>query len=281
MGFDLKRPFLTPFTHTYPAELIPVYLIATAVSLGGYFLMIVACLIVIPVFAISLPFIIKAENWIALVVMGGLYMIYIFAMLAITSALPMGYALESAKLEASGAPIVMPHWGGNFLNFFKKGFLATIIIYIYIIALFLFVAASAGIIFAIFYLLKEKTAFFAGIVEFETGLYIAFALLGLISAIGSILISLILPMLYVNFSIQDKFIAAFDFVTVFKLIFKNFKLFLLTVLTSIALLLAMLIPLFALSFSCVGLLLSPLVFGFIFPIILFNIFAQLYKSQDF
>jgi hypothetical protein len=279
MAIDLKRSFVIPFKSTNSDELLTVYLIAFGITV------LTAILQVAMQFASNFagmsfgPY--ASENTALPIAIGGMICVFsllMFLINIIIYSLLTGYTIETIKLEIAGHEFVMPPWQNNFLKFFVKGLLFFFIIVIYVILLTAIAMIPVLIALAIYFSMGGSTSNTGQI--FDNFIGPASVLITLaISGLFTLCFLLLYPFLMVNFAAKNSFLAAFNILKAINIIIKNFNDYIIAIMVSLLVIIAMFFVMIGLCCTCIGYIFVPLISQFIVPIIIMNMFAQIYRQQ--
>ncbi|MEW5820612.1 MAG: DUF4013 domain-containing protein [Cyanobacteriota bacterium] len=273
MKLNLERSFTAPFTSMGESSLSTIYLIAGGITLLAF--------VLIMLFQFGFQVIlgilqVAAGDGTGAIVVGVLSIIVSLLLVVVNMAcmaLPYGYITETAKLEIYDRTSIMPSWEGNFARFFWNGLKVQLIMLVYGILIVLLCLIPILITVAIAILVNGQSSDIMGIVGGIGGI-ICF----IIIATVILFYMFMLPMIIVFFAAEGRMSAGFNVIGIWGKILTNIVEYLLAIVIVILLSIVAGIAGTVIVCTCIGILVIPLLWYFIFPIISLNMFAQLYKD---
>lgn len=277
MRLNIERSFTAPFTSLGEGSLLNIYLIAGGITFGVFviqFILSTAPQLLIPLFSFnygSTP----DPSIITLLISGFIIIFLVFiTIICAIQALPLGYVLETAKLEVCDKSSIMPPWNGNLVKFFVNGLKLMAILFLYYFIILLAVAIPFLLTLSVAFLVKNLNSDLSALIGIIGG-FISFIL-----AIFLLLAFLItLPMICIRFIVEDRFWAAFNVITIWKKIISNFFEYIIALIVTLILFCSLTVIPLILCCTVIGILVIPLISNFIIPIIILNMFAQIYKGE--
>lgn len=274
MNIDVIRSFKVPFLFANKDEGIQVYLIAFGITLGVLLLnVVVAVGAQLPLF-LAIPFMHTSEQLAAVVAGVGVLIAIIVgtAVLVVAMSVPAGYIYETIKRELQGEEYIMPSWKDNYKRFFWHGLrlLGSFILYslVLLVAFLLLFAAIALSSIAL-----------GGM--FGDGGYVVSSLVGLVLAIVIATLYIVfwfyIPMAFVHLSATDSIRKSFDVVYISKKIINAPIDFLIATGVAFVYFMVLYAIVFILCMTVIGGLLIGLLWMFVMPITVLNLYAQVYK----
>lgn len=275
MKLNFERTFTAPFSTTGDTSISNIYLIGGALTLGGFIILFIFQLFS-QIFITGLQAISNSGSSTSIAIAVSLTVIISLLIMLVnicTLGLPLGYVVETVKLEIYDRSSIMPSWTGNYARFFWNGVKMQLIMLVYGLALILIILIPAiifGVIMGISAGQNQDLAAIAG--------GIGGVILITIIIILMLAYMFILPMILVHFAAEGRFFAAFNLFKVMSKIFSNFVDYIIAIVVVIGLGIMGSILYVILCVTCVGILAIPVVSYFLLPIIMLNLFAQIYKD---
>jgi hypothetical protein len=273
MKLDIVRSYTAPFTTVGETSLLSIHFIAAMVSIAIFAIQLIASGVIEIMDFLSEKFVDGGVGSALMIAMTIIVAILFLVLMFLSYALPAGYILETVKLEVYNRASVMPSWSGNIKRFFINGAKLIAIFMIYTVGIWC-VILIPGLLLGV-----ATGGFEQGSNDIVQAIGLAFAIIYMI-AVFVILVGfqVIFPMIVVHFAAEARFLAAFEIVTILKKIFSNFLYYILALI--LAFITLIIIPIISMLVCCtvVGALLFPLILLFIQPIIVMNLFAQVYKD---
>lgn len=275
MKLNFERTFTAPFSTTGDTSITNIYLIGGALTLGGF--------IILFIFQIFSQIIIggaqaiassgsasTAAIAIALTIVATLLTMFVNIC---ALGLPLGYVVETVKLEIYDRASIMPSWAGNYGRFFWNGVKLQGIMLIYGLVLVLIIIIPAIIFGLIMGVSAGQNQDLTAIVGGVGGIILITIMMVLMLAY-----MFVLPMILVHFAAEGRFFAAFNLFKIFGKIFSNIVDYIIAIIVLIGLGIMGSVLYMLLCVTCIGLLAVPVVSYFLLPIMMLNLFAQIYKD---
>lgn len=185
------------------------------------------------------------------------------------SSLIVGYIIKTSKNELSNQKFIMPSWEGNFIDIFYKGISAIIITCIYL--------SPLGIILWLETLNRGNFIITDYLNIFSENLLdepykIVFLLYALVMLF-------VIPLAILCFTEKNKVFHGFHLPKIIVKLTSNTAYYIATYVFSLLFIIISIIISILLSATCIGILAVPLLLEFILPIMIFNMFAQVYKIK--
>jgi hypothetical protein len=277
MKLNLERSFTAPFTSMGESSLLSTYLIAGGITLLAALIIMGFQMIVQAITGVAQ---VSAGNDDVMVAVVGIISIVASLLAVIINmtcmALPWGYVVETIKLEVYDRTSIMPSWSGNFGRFFWNGVKLQLVMLIYGILVALLCIIPILLVVAVAILVHGQGSSDITAIIGSVGGIICFIIVGIIVLVYCVM----MPMIFVTFAAEGRISAALNIFAIWGKIFSNILEYVLALI--IVILLSIVIgivgSIFACVTLCIGGLALPLLYYFIFPIIIFNMFAQLYKD---
>lgn len=274
MKINLERCITAPFSSSGERSLVVIYLIAVGLSLITFFIQ-----VPLAIYGQITFFLAPADLNFSSFMTNILFSILISTVGPLLINLPvliplMGYWSETIRLEYQNEACILPVWQNNWAKFLSDGFKIFLILLVYILSI-----SALTMIPVLFNSLIVKIAINSN-QELLKSLSIFTGIASTIIAILLIFIFIILlPFIMIHFSVKKNILAAFDLKSIFSKVFSNLTDYFIALILSIIIVSTILFNTFALVCSCVGVLLIPLLVEFIFPIMILNLFTQIYKDE--
>jgi len=275
MKLNFERTFTAPFSTTGDTNISNIYLIGGALTLGGFIILFIfqmfSQLFIGGLQAIASS---GSSTSIAIAVLLTVIISLLTMLVNIcTLGLPLGYVVETIKLEIYDRSSIMPSWTGNYARFFWNGVKMQLIMLVYGVALMLIILIPAIIFGVIMGISAGQSQDLTAIAGGIGGIILITIIIILMLAY-----MFILPMILVHFAAEGRFFAAFNLFKIMSKIFSNFVDYIIAIVVVIGLGIMGSILYVILCVTCVGIFAIPLVSYFLLPIIMLNLFAQIYKD---
>lgn len=271
MGVNFTRSIKAPFLALDNKKLFFIYLTLFIIIIVKYIL-VGACSIAI--YSVSEALTMSATpdpNFIQYINLAvqAIKAVNIIGFLVLT-AFQIGYILETVKLEIFRRKFLLVSWDGNFRRFFLKGLTFTIITAIYI-----------SPIIIIKYLINFFSSNNYEVFEVNSYTYaISTIPLPTIEILAVwLLYSTLIPIIMCIYAYRSNFLDAFDVTEIYHQIRHYFAYYLSVFTYSMFYQVGLVIMATCLTVTCLGILFIPILIEFIFPVMLINLYAQVYRTS--
>ncbi|MGD9580822.1 MAG: DUF4013 domain-containing protein [Vampirovibrionia bacterium] len=275
MKINFERTFTAPFTAGEDGNIKNIYLTAAGITLLGFVL--IGIMQGISQVVVTFAQAIAGSNDVTSALIAGILAIVVsllsMGVSLVALALPFGYVTETVKLEVYDRKSIMPSWSGNYMRFFWNGVKFQLIMFIYSFILALIVIIPIILLVAILGVSLHDKQEMAAVAGGIGGIVIMLIIMVLIFAY-----MFILPMILTHFAAEGRFLAAFNIFKIIGKILSNLVDYIIAIVVVIGLGIMASIVYMLLCITCVGLLAIPVFAYFLLPIIMLNLFAQIYKE---
>jgi hypothetical protein len=276
MSLDISRSFSVPLAFENDDKRISVYLIAFGISVLTVVFNLIFNIVSNFSYYGMIPFFTEEQMGMVYAGMIGSFYIVIFLLSMLVNAFLNGYILDSIQLEVFNNEYVMPSWEGNFLKFFLNGLVFALIWIIYVLVILMISLLPGVVLFIVFFAMKATGADAMGMLQ---NAWLPVSIVSIFLTVFLYMLFVIsLPMITVNYAVKRTFFSAFNLFEIGFAIINDFVDYLLAVLISASIYMVFFAIAIFLCCTCIGNIFIPLIANFIVPLIIMNMFAQVYKT---
>jgi hypothetical protein len=260
MSLNYRKSFTAPFKTSAPDGLVKIYLI----SIG--FILVIWILHAIFTF---MGF--ASSVFICLIHLAHLIIV------VATQSVQTGYFLETIKMEIQNKPDVLPGWKGKYGYYFWHGTIIQVIILVYIIGLLCITIGSFFLMGFFFPVDLSNLPAVSIKTDSTTMTILLFSLSGLFPVLYMLIILFLLPFIIVRYAAEEKITASFQLIKLFFKILKHPLDYIIAGIITIVLSIIVFVISAILCLTVIGWVVGAVV-QFIFIVIAFNMFAQIYRQ---
>lgn len=275
MKINFEHCITAPVSFKKDKNAISVYLIAFGITLISFFIFI-PMQIISQVSFFLIPEEVTNYNFILILLSNIAYGLLLPFLLNIPVLIfPAGYIVETIKRELNSEEYLMPLWKDKWKLFFINGIktLSLLAVYFIVVVIFIYICINA------LNSITSITNFLAP--QMTSSINILCSIIITLSSILFITVILISsPFIIIHSVKHNSFRKGLNIIDICKKIYHNWKDYLVGLSLVIFLVITLIVKVLGLICSLVGILLIPLVSEFIIPIMIMNMFTQIYKTTE-